>query len=264
MRSNYLRMALASVVAFLLVGSAGVARPHATPVPQKEITVAAAISLKDVLDEIAQLYRADTPDTVIHFNLGASGTLQRQIEEGAPVDVFISASEDQMNSLESKGLLLPDTRRDLVRNTVVLIVPKGKTGIASFQDLTRPDVKRIAIGEPKTVPAGKYAQEVLTHFHLYEQLKPKFVLASDVRQVLTYVSTGNVDAGIVYVTDAQTSPEVSVVTTAPEDSHSAVIYPVAILKSSKESGEAKHFEDFLAGEKAQVVFEKYGFKPAGK
>jgi molybdate transport system substrate-binding protein len=264
MRSNYLRMLLATILAAVIVGNASVARPHATPVPQKEITVSAAISLKDVLDQIAQLYRGETPDTVVHFNLGASGTLQRQIEEGAPVDVFISASEDQMNSLESKELLLPGTRRDLLRNTVVLIVPKGKTRIARFQDLTRPDVKHIAIDEPKTVPAGKYAQEALTHFHLYEQLKPKFVLASDVRQVLTYVSTGNVDAGIVYATDAQTSPEVSIVTTAPEDSHSAVIYPVAILKSSKESGEAKRFLDFLAGEKAQRVFEKYGFKPAGK
>ena len=260
MRSIYLRMAIAAIVTVLLVGCGGVARPHATP-----ITVSAAVSLKDVLDEIAQIYRAQTPDTVIHFNLGASGTLQRQIEEGAPVDVFISASEDQMNSLESKGLLLSGTRRDLVRNTaVVLIVPKGKTGIASFQDLTRPEVKHVAIGEPKTVPAGKYAQEVLTHFHLYEQLKPKFVLASDERQVLTYVSTGNVDAGIVYATDAQTSPEVSVVTTAPEDSHSPVIYPVATLKSSKESAEAKRFLDFLAGEKAQSVFEKYGFKPVRK
>jgi molybdate transport system substrate-binding protein len=223
MRSNYLRMLLATILAVVLVGNASFAQPHATSVPQKEITVSAAISLKDVLDDIAQLYRAQTPDTVIHFNLGASGTLERQIEEGAPVDVFISASEDQMNSLESKGLLLPGTRRDLVRNTVVLIVPKGRTGIASLEDLARPGVKHIAIGEPKTVPAGKYAQEVLTHFHLYEQLKPKFVLASDVRQVLTYVSTGNVDAGIVYATDAQTSAEVSIVTTAPEDSHSPVI-----------------------------------------
>jgi molybdate transport system substrate-binding protein len=201
---------------------------------------------------------------VIHFNLGASGTLQRQIEQGAPVDIFISASEDQMNSLESKRLLLPGTRRDLVRNTVVLIVPKGKTGISSFQDLARPEVKLIAIGEPQTVPAGKYAQEVLTHFHLYDQLKPKFVLGKDVRQVLTYIITGNADAGIVYATDAMTAQEVTVVATAPADSHSPVIYPVAILKSSKEADEAKRFLDFLTGTKAQDVFEKYGFEPAGK
>lgn len=244
--------------------STGVASRAVGLSPHVELTVSAAISLKDALDEIAHLYQSESRDTVLHFNLGASGTLQRQIEQGAPVDVFISASEDQMNSLESKGLLLSGTRRDLVRNSVVLIVPKGKTGIGSFQDLARPEVKHISIGEPKAVPAGKYAEEVLTHFHLYEQLKPKFVLASDVRQVLTYVSTGNVDAGIVYATDAQASAEVSVAATAPEDSHSAVIYPVATLKGSKESGEAKRFLDFLTGEKAQRVFEKYGFKPAGK
>jgi len=255
---------LASVLAVLLAASAGFTRIRNTPEPKDELTVSAAISLKDVLNEAAQLYCSEKPDTVIRFNLGASGTLQHQIEEGAPVDIFVSASEDQMNSLESKGLLLPGTRKDLVRNTVVLIVPKGKDGISSFQDLARPVVKHISIGEPQTVPAGKYAQEVLTHFQLYQQLKPKFVLAKDVRQVLTYVITGNVDAGIVYATDAKTSAEVRVVATAPEDSHSPVIYPVAALKSSKNPDEAKRFLGFLAGVKAQGVFEKYGFKPTGK
>jgi molybdate transport system substrate-binding protein len=252
----------------LLAAGAGFARlrytQEAQQQPQQQLTVSAAISLKDALDKVAQLYRTERPDTVIHFNLGASGTLQRQIEQGAPVDIFISASEDQMDSLESKGLLLAGTRRNLLRNAIVLIVPKGKTGIASFQDLARPEVKVIAIGEPQTVPAGKYAQEVLTHFHLYEQLKPKFVLGNDVRQVLTYVSTDNADAGIVYATDAKTTDEVTVVATAPEDSHLPVIYPVAILKSSKEAGAAKRFLDFLAGTKVQEVFGKYGFEPVGR
>ncbi len=264
MRLKFIHTFLAAVLVALLAGSAGFTRTREAPEPKEELTVSAAISLKDVLDEVAHLYRSERPDTTIRFNLGASGTLQHQIEEGAPVDVFVSASEDQMNSLESKGLLLPGTRRDLVRNTIVLVVPKGKTGISSFQDLAQPQVKLISIGEPQTVPAGKYAQEVLTHFQLYEQLKPKLVLAKDVRQVLTYVITGNVDAGIVYATDAKTSPEVSVAATAPEDSHSLVIYPVAVLKSSKEAGEAKRFLDFLTGDKAKEVFEKYEFKPAGK
>jgi molybdate transport system substrate-binding protein len=264
MRLKIIQASLAAILAALLAASVGFARLRDTQEPQQELTVSAAISLKDVLDKVAQLYRVERPDTVIHFNLGASGTLQRQIEQGAPVDVFISASEDQMNSLELKGLLLPGTRRDLVKNAVVLIVPKGKTGISSIQDLARPEVKVIAIGEPQTVPAGKYAQEVLTHFHLYDQLKPKFVLGKDVRQVLTYVITGNADAGIVYATDAMTAREVTVVATAPEDSHSPVIYPVVILKSSKEADEAKRFLDFLTGTKAQDVFEKYGFQLAGK
>ena len=118
------------------------------------------------------------------------------------------------------------------------------------------------MGEPRTVPAGKYAQEVLTHLGLYDRLKPKYILGRDVRQVLTYVATGNTDAGIVYATDAQTSKKVKVVATAPEDSHSPVIYPVAIIKGAKNSGGARDFENFLLGSQARAVFQKYGFTPA--
>jgi molybdate transport system substrate-binding protein len=234
----------------------------ASPLPQaskQAITVSAAISLKDVLNDIGQLYRAENPRTVIHFNLGASGSLQLQIEQGAPVDIFISAAPKQMDTLESEGFLLAGTRKNLVKNEVVLIVPKGKSGISNFQDLTRPAVKLIAVGEPQSVPAGKYAQEILTHFGIYDQLKSKLVQAQDVRQVLTFVETGNADAGIVYRTDAMISKNVTVVATAPEDSHSPVIYPVALLKNSKDPSLSKNFEDFLLGPKARAVFEKYGF-----
>jgi molybdate transport system substrate-binding protein len=234
----------------------------ASEAAKQELTVSAAVSLKDVLDEIAQLYRVQKPSVVLRFNLGGSGTLQRQIEQGAPVDVFISASPTEMDSLESKSLLVPGTRKDLARNRIVLIVPNDKTGIAGFQDLAKPEVKLIALGEPQTVPAGKYAQEVLTHLGLYDRLKPKYVLGRDVRQVLTYVATGNTDAGIVYATDAQTSKKVKVVATAPEDSHSPVIYPVAIIKGAKNSGGARDFENFLLGSQARAVFQKYGFTPA--
>ena len=143
---------------------------------------------------------------------------------------------------------------------LVLIVPKEKKGIAGFQDLAGPEVKVIAVGEPQTVPAGKYAQEILTHFGLYEKLKPKFVLGKDVRQVLTYVATGNADAGIVYATDAKTSDAVTVVATAPKDSHSPVIYPLAIVKDSKNVEDAKKFVDFLLGPQAAEVFAKFGFQ----
>lgn len=230
--------------------------------PAAEITISAAISLKDVLNEIAQLYRAEKPETVIHFNLGASGSLQLQIEQGAPVDIFISAAPKQMDALESEGLLLPGTRKNLVKNEVVLIIPRGKTTISSFQDLTKPGVKLIAIGEPQAVPAGKYAQEILTHFGLYALLKPKFVEAQDVRQVLTFVETGNVDAGIVYRTDAMTSKKVTIVAFAPDNSHSPVIYPVAVIKTSKNTAAAQDFVSFLLGAKASAVFQKYGFLPA--
>jgi molybdate transport system substrate-binding protein len=251
-------LTLAALISALAAGPAS-SKPPAAPTPGTEITVSAAISLKDALNEIAQLYLAKSPGTNIHFNLGGSGTLQQQIEQGAPVDIFISASPDQMDVLESKGLLLAGSRKDMVRNSVVLIVPKGKQGIASFQDLDAPAVKFIALGEPKTVPAGKYAQEILTHFGLYEKLTPKFVLGKDVRQVLTYVATGNADAGIVYATDAKTSSDVTVVATAPKDSHSPVIYPLAIIKNAKNVEETKKFADFLVGPQATEVFKKYGF-----
>jgi molybdate transport system substrate-binding protein len=237
-----------------------------------EITVSAAISMKDSLEEAAQAYHAQQPNVTVHFNLGASGTLQQQIEQGAPVDVFISASPTQMNSLESKGLLLAGTRKDLVRNRVVLIVPNvkkppadagAKKIVFSFQDLAKPGVKVIAVGEPQSVPAGKYAQEVLTHFGLYDQLKPKFVLGKDVRQVLTYVATGNADAGIVYATDALTTKDVTVAATAPEDSHSPVVYPIAAIKASQNPAAAKAFIEFLLDAKARAIFEKYGFVAAG-
>lgn len=197
----------------------------------------------------------------MHFNLSGSGTLQRQVEQGAPVDVFISASPDEMDALGSEGLLLPGTRKDLVKNALVLIVPTGKSSVASFQDLAKPEVKLIAIGEPQTVPAGKYARETLNHFGLYEQLKTKFVFGKDVRQALTYVATGNADAGIVYATDARISSKVKVVATAPDESHSPVVYPVAVMQASRNPDGAKDFEAFLLGPPARDVFKKYGFVP---
>jgi molybdate transport system substrate-binding protein len=233
------------------------------PASGDEITVSAAISLKDALDEISHLYTSEHHGAEVHFNLGGSGTLQRQIEQGAPVDIFISASPKEMDSLQSQGLLLSNTRKDLVKNSVVLIVPAGSTAVYGFRDLTKAAVKTVAVGEPQTVPAGKYAQEVLTHLGMYDQLKPKLVLAKDVRQVLTYVETGNADAGIVYATDAKISKNVNVVATAPEDSHSPVVYPAAVIKNSKNPAGAKAFLEFLAGEKARAVFQKYGFIPAG-
>ncbi|HKW88144.1 MAG TPA: molybdate ABC transporter substrate-binding protein [Candidatus Acidoferrales bacterium] len=232
--------------------------------PASEITVSAAISLKDVLYEIAQAFREQDPSTIVRFNLGASGSLQFQIEQGAPVDIFISAAPKQMDALESEGQLLPHTRKNLVENQIVLIVPKGNSEIANFQDLTKPRVKLIAIGEPNAVPAGKYAQEILTHFGIYDELKPKFVEAQNVRQVLTFVETGNADAGIVYRTDATTSNKVAVIATAPDDSHSPVIYPVAVIKRSQDISKAKAFVNFLLGSKASEVFRKYGFIPASR
>jgi molybdate transport system substrate-binding protein len=228
-----------------------------------ELTISAAISLKDALNEIDSVYTSSHSGTALHFNVGGSGTLQQQIEQGAPVDIFISASPKEMDALDSKGMLLAGTRHDLVKNQVVLIVPSDRAGVSNFQDLTRAEVKNVAIGEPRTVPAGRYAQQVLTHFGVYDQLKPKFVFGKDVRQVLAYVETGNADAGIVYATDARITNRVKVVATAPEDSHAPVVYPVAIIKTSHDPSAAREFMQFLWGSQARDVFVKFGFVPSG-
>lgn len=264
--SRYLARKFVSVLAGLVVciPSAFVDR-RPTQAAKTELTVSAAISLKDALDEMKQRYEAENPGVSIALNYGASGTLQLQIEQGAPVDVFLSAASKQMDSLEAKGLLLEGTRRNLLGNEVVLIVPKGSTlNISSFQDLIGSNVKRVALGEPTTVPAGQYAKEVLTNLGIYDAVRSKAVLAKDVRQVLTYVETENVDAGIVYSTDALSSSKVKVVAQAPANSHAPVVYPIAVVKSSQNPGAARKFADFLSSPAAASVFQKYGFSLAGR
>lgn len=232
------------------------------------VTVSAAISLKDALDELGHVYEQKQAGAKITFNYASSGTLQHQIQEGAPVDVFLSAAEQQMDTLASEGLILAGTRRDLVANNLVLIVPASRSVVKGFQDLTRAEVKVIAVGEPATVPAGMYARQTFYHLGLLSALEKKFVYAKDVRQVLTYVETANADAGVVYKTDVQGSSKVRVVTTAPPDSHSPIVYPVAIVRNSNDVAAARAFLEFLEGPEACAVFRKFGFatpeKQAGK
>jgi molybdate transport system substrate-binding protein len=223
------------------------------------LLVSAAISLKDALEEVKPLYQRTKPNINITYNFGASGALQQQIENGAPVDIFVSAAQKQMDALASKALVLTDTRRNLLTNSLVLIVPKNSSGITSFRQLTDSKVKKIALGEPRSVPAGQYAEEVFKNLGILEQVRPKFVLGNNVRQVLTFVESGNADAGVVYTTDAKTSKQVKEVATAAENSHSPIVYPVAVLKSSKNSSAAKEYVQFLFDNQAKAVFQKYGF-----
>ena len=223
------------------------------------LTVSAAASLQDALEAIEPIYKNNQTEVDITYNFGSSGSLQQQIEQGAPVDIFISAAAKQMDALEAKNLLLPDTRRDLLKNEMVLIVPKDNTTITSFEDLGTDALTRIALGEPGSVPAGQYAEEVLTSLGLLDAVKPKVVYAKDVRQVLSYVATGNVDAGIVYTSDAKVSEDVKVVATASEDSHSPIVYPIAVLQDSVNPEAARELQDFLFTSEAQTIFEEYGF-----
>ena len=250
---------LTTMLAALFAGSAGFPVLRATPEPKKELTVSAAISLKDALDEAKQLYTSENPSVSIAANYGASGTLQLQIEQGAPVDIFFSAAEKQMDTLQSEGLIIPATRQDLVANQLVLITPASSTGVKDFQDLARPEVKVIALGEPTTVPAGMYGRQVLEHLGLLAATEKKIVFAKDVRSVRTYVETGDADAGLVYRTDAQGSSKVRVVAAAPAGSHDPILYPVALLKQSREPAAARSFLEYLSGPEARAVFAKHGF-----
>jgi len=228
--------------------------------PTKTLTISAASSLKNSLESIKVLYKQAKPNVEVTFNFGSSGDLQQQIENGAPVDVFVSAAKKQMNALEEKGLLLNGTKKNLLENKLVLITPKDKKIIKGFEDLATDTVKQIAIGEPASVPAGQYAQEVFTKFGFLDKIKPKTIYGKDVKQVLTYVEQGEVDAGVVYATDAKASSKVNIVSTAPKDSHTPVIYPVAVIKASKNEATSKEFIEFLFSDTAKAVFKADGFE----
>jgi molybdate transport system substrate-binding protein len=223
------------------------------------LLVSAAASMKDVLEEIKPLYQQTQPNVNISYNFGASGALQQQIEQGAPADIFISAAKRQVDALEQKNLLVPGSRTVIAKNRLVLVVPGNVSGISSFYNLKDAKVKKIVIGEPRSVPAGQYAQQVLQKLKIWDQIKSKLVFANNVRQVLASVETGNADAGLVYSTDAKISNKVKIVVAADEKYHSAIIYPLAILKRSKNVDAAKKFSQFLASDKAKAVFKKYGF-----
>ena len=235
--------------------------PKAAEAPQPvELNISAAVSLKDALTEIQTNYQKKSPNVKLLYNLGASGSLQKQIEQGAPADIFISAAPGQMDALDAKNLINKASRKNLVENKLVLIVPQdSKLVLTKFEDLTKPEVKQISIGEPTVVPAGQYAQQVLQKLGVWDQVKGKAVLAKDVRTVLTYVETGNVDAGIVYKTDAATSKKVKIVATAPEGSHKPIIYPAAVLSGTKKQQAAEDFLAYMTSPEGKTVFEKYGF-----
>jgi molybdate transport system substrate-binding protein len=224
-----------------------------------EIYVSAAASLTDALKEIAVTYDKASGDQLV-FNFAASSLLARQIEEGAPVDLFLSADEAKMDALEKDGLLMPGTRQSILSNTLVVIVPADSAAnISSAQDLTGPDIKKIAIGEPSSVPAGIYAKEYLDKLGLWQKLTDKFVPVENVRAALAAVESGNVEAGIVYKTDALISKKVKIALEVPASEGPAISYPLAVIKDAKQPDAAKKLATYLESGAADTVFEKYGF-----
>ena len=226
-----------------------------------ELHVSAAASLTNAMNELAELYAKDNPNVKIIFNFGSSGALQQAIENGGETDLFFSAAQKQMNALDEKGELADGTRKDLLRNEVVLIVPiDSDKNISDFNDAASAKVEKIALGEPKGVPVGQYSEEIFTALNILDAVKAKAVYGSDVRQVLAWTESGEVDCGVVYATDAAISDKVKVICAAPEGSHKPVIYPAAAIKSSKNLYAAKKFLDFTSSDAAKKVFAKYGFK----
>ena len=231
-----------------------------SPAPTSTILVAAAASLQKAFQEVTPIYTKANPNQIVNYNFAASGVLEQQIAQGAPVDVFIAAADKQINSLQSQGLLVSGTQKTLLTNQLVLVAPKqSKVALTSFKQLTDPAIKRVSIGEPRTVPAGQYATEVFKNLGILEQIKSKFVLGNNVRSVLTTVETGDVDAGIVYITDAKSSDKVTIAAIADEKLHSPIHYPIAVIKSSKSLAGSRQFIEFLQSKSAQTVFKKHGF-----
>ncbi|MBP2662441.1 MAG: modA [Firmicutes bacterium] len=255
-------LALLVAAVFSLVGCGGEkkAPPAAQQAQTVEINVSAAVSLKDALAEIQKDYQAKNPNIKLVYNLGASGALQKQIEQGAPADIFISAAPKQMNELEAKNLINKGTRKNLVENKLVVVVPKEtKLNITKYEDLTQDSVQKIALGETATVPAGQYAEQVLQKLGLWDKLKERAVYAKDVRTVLAYTETGNVEAGIVYKTDAISSDKVKIAAVAPEGSHQPIVYPIALTTGTKQQEAAEAFVEYLFSADSKAIFEKHGF-----
>ncbi|ABR55558.1 molybdenum ABC transporter, periplasmic molybdate-binding protein [Methanococcus vannielii SB] len=230
------------------------------PAEETKITVSAASSLTEAFTDIKTEFEKDNQNIKVTLNFGASGSLRQQVEAGAPVDVFASASESHVNILEKANLTLKDSKAIFAKNSLVLIVPKGNPlKISSVTDLKNANVTKIAIGNPETAPVGKYTKESLLKMELWDNLEPKVVYGENVRQVLTYLETGDVDAGFVYMTDAKIAKEntIDVITTVPTVTE--IIYPVCIIDSSNNKKEAQIFVNYLKSETGKRILLNYGF-----
>ncbi len=249
---------LFSIVSAVFVSGCGT-RKKESPQPV-EITILAAASLTDVCNEIKAKYEAANKGVVPAFSYGSSGALQTQIEEGAPADLFMSAAAKQMMALDEKGFMESDTITELLENKVVLIVTKdSNAGIETFEDVATEKVSMIGLGDPASVPVGQYSEEIFTSLGILDTVKKKANYGTDVRNVLSWVETGVVDCGVVYATDANISQNATVVASAPEGTCKPVIYPIGVVKASKNKEAARAFMEYLQTDEIMELFETYGF-----
>ncbi len=245
-----------AMLVLLVLGPPAVARAQ-------EMTVSVAISMKEAVETLGRQFTQGRFGVTLRYNFGASGELQKQIEAGAPVDLFISAAQRQMDELEQKSLINPATRRVFARNALTLIKPVGSTlDISKPSDLLSPRVQRIVIGNPKTVPVGQYTEESLKSLGLWDKVQPKLVFAENVRQALDYVARGEVEAGFVYTTDVAVRSGQVVESFRPaEDTYRPVTYPAAVVKGSKQPALAQAFIDLLVSRDGQAALSRLGFQP---
>ena len=224
-----------------------------------EFNVFAAASLTDALKEIGTNYEKQSGDKIA-FNFGASSLLERQIEEGAPADVFFSADEAKMNALAAKNLIIKETRKSILSNTLVIVISaESNLKITSPADFTSSAVRRIALADPKAVPAGVYSKAYFVQQKLWSQIEPKIVPVDNVRAALAAVESGNIEVGMVFKTDAAISKRVKIAYEVPAAAGPKISYPVAVTKNAKQVESAKKFVDYLASDTAANIFTKYGF-----
>lgn len=224
------------------------------------LTISAAVSLTDALEEMQEIYESEH-NVQLTFNLAGSGTLAQQIQQGAPIDLFISANQDWMDTLEEEDMIDPATREDVTGNKLVLIAHKDSTfSYQSFEEIDPTDLDEIAIGNPESVPAGGYTKDTLTSLGMWDDVQDQIILAKDVRQVLTYIETRNADIGFVYESDALSSEDITILATAEEGHHEPIIYPGALIADSKNLEEAQAFLDYILSDEGQDILAQHGFK----
>ncbi|MGB5822613.1 MAG: molybdate ABC transporter substrate-binding protein [Proteocatella sp.] len=254
-------LVLAAIAVLIFSGCSKVQGGQAASQPEKKtINISAAASLKNVMAEIEEKYENEFAQTDIVFNFGGSGALQTQIEEGAPVDIFFSAGSKQIKELDEKALIKKGSIRTFLGNQIVAIKPRGsEIKIKSIEDLEREDIAKIGYSDPKLAPAGQYASEAITYYHMEEKLSSKTILSSDVKTTLSWAEMGEIDLGFVYSTDAMDNEKVETAFIVDEASHSKIEYPVAIIDSSQNFKEAEAFIEYMETSGTLDIFEKYGF-----
>jgi molybdate transport system substrate-binding protein len=229
-------------------------------VADEELIVSAAASLSNAFEEVGKRFESTHAGVKVVFNFAASGALLQQIDKGAPVDVLASADQKTMDQAEEKKLIVAGTRRNFAGNGLVLIVPRGaKLPIKGVKDLSLKEVTKVSLGNPESVPVGRYTQEALTSEGAWEALSPKFIYGNSVRQVLDYVSRGEVDAGFVYSSDAVIAKD-KVEVIAQVEKHKPILYPIAVIEGSKNKEWAQRFVAFATSAESQQILLRYGFE----